>query len=200
MESATRQIPALALLAALCSGCAPGQVYLHDRGADLVGVVRLNVAYGPGVGTGVFATSALRLGTIGEHSRHVGFDGHGFGTWGQDRFDWHLLVVGHEYGHRNTPVMGSVEPDPQNEGYWQTPVLGGRCAPFRTEHVCGPLELGGRVHLLLVGTEIGIRLSELADFVCGICGFDPKGDDSRTREQWRKRPEQQEGQAAAAPL
>lgn len=193
MKKSIRQVPALALLMVLSAGCAPGQVYLRDRGADLVDVIRLNVAYGPGLGAGVFATSALRLGVIGEHSRHAGFDGHGFGTWGQDRFDWQLLVVGHEYGHRDTPVTGSVESHAQNEGYWKTPVLGGRRARFRTEHVCGPLEVGGRIHLLLVGAEIGIRFSELADFVCGILGFDPKGDDSRTREHWRERREQEEG-------
>lgn len=172
----------LLLIAAAVAGCAPARQYCADRGADLVDVVRLNVAYGPGLGATVFATTAVKLGAIGEHSRHVGLDGHGVGAWGQDRVDWHLLLAGYQYGHRNTPIHGSVETHAGSGGdYWLSPLLGATEHTQDRRHVCGPLEFGARVNVLLLGAETGLRLTELADLLAGVAGFDPKGDDGRTR-------------------
>ncbi|MBM4084176.1 MAG: hypothetical protein FJ272_05250, partial [Planctomycetes bacterium] len=138
-----REMAVCALAVLFCAGCQPTRVYLRDRGEDLVEVVRLNVAYGPGLGATVYATSALKLGVTGEHSRHVGLDGHGFGAWGQDRFDWHLVLGGFEYGHRDSPIRGSLQRNPASGGgYWRSPILGARHNRSETEHVCGASELG----------------------------------------------------------
>ncbi|MBM4044836.1 MAG: hypothetical protein FJ279_06970 [Planctomycetes bacterium] len=178
-----REMAVCALAVLFCAGCQPTRVYLRDRGEDLVEVVRLNVAYGPGLGATVYATSALKLGVTGEHSRHVGLDGHGFGAWGQDRFDWHLVLGGFEYGHRDSPIRGSVRMNPgSGGGYWRSPLLGGRYTRSETEHVCGASELGGRASLLLVGVEAGVRFWELLDFLCGLFGLDPQRDDTAARQ------------------
>ncbi len=175
-------------------GCAGTGQYCADRGADAVDVLRLNVAYGPGLGAAAFATSALKLGVMGEHSRHIGLDGHGIGDWGQDRADWHLFLVGYQYGHRNTPIYGSVEKNPPaGGGAWGSPILGIKEHFQDREHVCGPLEFGARAHALLIGAEAGIRLMELCDFVVGFAGFDLKRDDSTTHDRWRRERERKDG-------
>ena len=165
----------------LASGCAPTKQYCSDRGADLIDVFRANVFYGVGIGADAFATTALKLGAIGEHTNHVGLDGHGVGIWGQDRVDWHVLLVGFEYGHRNTPVHGNVRQNNigQGGGRWQSCLLGEKHQSGHIQHVCGPLEVGARVGLFFVGAEAGLRVSELVDFAVGVVGFDPKKDDRR---------------------
>ena len=176
------RISAIAAMLVLVSGCASTKQYCVNRGADLIDVFRANVFYGVGIGADAFATTALKLGAMGENTKHIGLDGHGVGIWGQGRGDGHLLLIGHEWGHRKRPYLGSVHCAGLGAGgeRWLSPLLGGRQVAGHMEHACGPLEFGARVGLFFLGAEAGLRVSELVDFAVGLVGFDPKRDDGRT--------------------
>lgn len=165
----------------LVAGCEPGRFYLRDRAADFADIWRANVAVGPGLGIVAFATQYLRAGAIFSYGEHFGMVGREVGFWREARLEVELMATGNN-GLAITPhAWSTVRGGTADNGWEPNPLLEGRLRWGRTREVSGPAEFGLRAHLLLIGAEMGVRFDEAVDFVAGLWGADPRGDDSWTR-------------------
>jgi hypothetical protein len=128
-----------------------------------------------------FATQYLRAGAITSYGERFGIVGRRGGFWNECRFEIELLAVAKEAGWAR-PRGRSTMPGWRMDGIgWNpNPLLEGRLRWRRDPTVSGPGEFGFRAHLLVVGLEMGVSLDEAVDFVAGLAGFDPYGDDSLT--------------------
>ena len=181
----------LALPALLATGCAgptgrrDAGSWLEARGADLMDVFGVRAGVGVGLGAYVRATEYAQLGfmlrgpsesTLGSASEASLGDSFRvrsvpclmFGTIGRYGGVWfdstrEFMVPG--WSSRDEPrspirrdtVAGIVPPEGQQDD-WRG-------------------EIGIGVHLLLVGVEIELRPWQLVDFLGGLVGYDPSGDD-----------------------
>ncbi len=177
----------------LLTGCEPGRFYARDRAADFADIWRANVAVGPGLGIVGFATQYLRAGAIFSHGEHAGMVGREVGFWNEGRLEAELILTGNN-GLRITPrAWSTVRRGSRDNGWERNPLLGIRGHVWqinwydfrwgREPEVSGPAEFGLRAHMLVVGGEAGVRLDEIVDFVAGLWGADPCGDDSWTELQ-----------------
>jgi hypothetical protein len=184
------------LLLLLLAGCAgpsgrrSASSWFEARGADLMDVVGLRVAVGPGLGVMARATHYLQLGVMirgpSEQDLAGTSDGTGddqfslrgvpclmFGTIG--RFGGVWLESAREYAipmySTREHVLGAIRRKPITG----VVPLDGRDDPWK-----GTFGLG--VHALLVGVEAEVRPLELVDFFGGLLGYDPSGDDPPVEE------------------
>ncbi|GIW71193.1 MAG: hypothetical protein KatS3mg102_0735 [Planctomycetota bacterium] len=142
-----------------------GCSYLSDRAADLVDVFTVEVGFGPGLHADLKATDWLHLGVGYAQLRKAGLRGRD-AVWMRDREVGlplsALLWVGawregalERLGHLHADVPDLLAyPDP-----WRR----------------ADLELG--LSAGLVSVRLGLSPGQLLDFLAGLFGFDPAGDD-----------------------
>lgn len=157
-----------ALVLALLPACASTGDYLHDRGADLVDVVRGHVMVGKAIGVNVHATQWLGLGFMYEEDVWAaGLHNRALGTWDENIQGWGLLV--HDWTERTKGIpaySGSY-------GWYQKP---GGPGFHGTGSYLDVWTLRASLAVLL-GLDLELRLGELVDFVGGIVTWDPAHDD-----------------------
>lgn len=141
--------------------------YLAARAADLADSISMQFGFGPGLLVRAQCTRwvALGIGSIGPaiawshyrfDSRFLGWVGRRAGAWLELRDE---LGIGTYYSCETTgePLFGDVD------------VFG--LDARRAEDVAVELYLG------VVGAAVTVRPIECLDFVAGMFGFDPRGDD-----------------------
>ncbi|RKY19717.1 MAG: hypothetical protein DRQ55_10030 [Planctomycetota bacterium] len=187
---ATRLALMLLLIASAAPGCrvtggrqdTPG--WLSARGADFMDVFGIRAGLGPGLGAYARATEYLQLGFIkkGPGERDLpapkggsprAFPCFMFGTIGR---------YGGAWFEGSTEVMFPAWSSRDRERTADSPlaiereVLAGYVSPH------GELDMwresfGLGAYVLLVGVEAEVRPYQLFDFLAGVAGFDPAGDD-----------------------
>jgi hypothetical protein len=188
--TAARAMLALLLLLPLtgCAGLAGRRdavSWLEARGADAMDIFGVRLGVGVGLGAWVRATEYAQLGFM-------------FRGPGESR-----LVISSETAHnedfraRGVPCVmtGTIG---RYGGLWfessrevMVPLYSNRDeaqSPIRREAVAGVVSPDGRLddwrgsfgvgaHLLLVGAEFELRPWQIVDFLAGLAGYDPSGDD-----------------------
>jgi len=179
------------LLAALLPACVGGTgrrdlgSWMEARGADVMDLVGIRIGVGIGLGAYVRATEYLQLGImyrgptetslVGRSGsvREEGFQVRGvpcamFGTIGRYGGLW--TESSHEIMLPGYSNRADVVP------------------PIRREIVAGVVPLdgladdweasfGAGAHVLILGVEAEVRPLQLLDFIAGLLGYDPAGDD-----------------------
>jgi len=126
--------------------------YIPNRVLDLIDIFRLRVKVGPGVSGSLRLTSVAAFYAGTHNTVYVGLPG---------------------------PRCAQQKPRPWGREKEKGIILFGVDATddslFESEH--SPSEIGLGLHLLVVGLDAGIDPVEIGDFLSGIIGRDPKGDD-----------------------
>lgn len=180
---------ALLLVAAALPACAttrPGWAgdWVADRGADAMDLVGLRVSLGPGLGVYARATGWVQLGILkrgrGDQDLpapkggtlravpcvSVGTIGRYGGIWFESCGEAFLpgwagrserFAIEDGPAVDREPIVGYVSPHGERDLWEQS--------------------FGAGVHLLLAGAEVELRPWQLADFLAGLVGYDPSGDD-----------------------
>ncbi len=142
--------------------------YLAARGFDLLDIASARLAVGPGLLAHARATRwlAIGAGSIGKAEWWAsGFELPNYGV------GW-LLRQGGAWIERRAEIGISTFYYCESESQ----VLGGNRTTFPPE--CrGDFDFGGEVHFALVGLAVEARPDEFLDFLAGLAGFDPRGDD-----------------------
>ncbi|MDF1800327.1 MAG: hypothetical protein P1V81_14205 [Planctomycetota bacterium] len=169
----------LALLVPPLSSCAADS-YLGRRGADLAEAFTLTLAAGPEVSVDVQATDALHLALGGGVHGEAGLAGGALGTAGVMTLGLPVapfLEDGVLYGRYVFSEVGggwSAE-DLEDECYLVHLVDAAPTHPkFDAWHALD-LEAG---FVVGVGARVGLSPGELVDFLAGLVGLDPLGDDA----------------------
>jgi len=178
MQLTSRSLLFAAVFGLALSSCsAPG--YLGDRTRDLADVFVLTVSAGPEVSVDVQATDAVHLAVGGGAHGEAGLIGRHVGTAGVMTLGLPaapFLEDGILYGRYVFSETGGAWElsDVQDECYI-IHALGTEPTNPKTDawHALD-LEVGATV---LVGARVGLRPGELVDFLAGLFGFDPIGDD-----------------------
>lgn len=186
-----RPLLAAALLALLLPGCIgpagrrDAGSWLEARGADAMDIVGLRLGVGIGLGAWVRATEWAQLGLMrrgptetdlvgGSGTAHAeGFRVRGvpcamFGTigrWGGLWTESSREILLPAYSNR-----GDVVPPIRRE------VVAGAVSPDGSADDWR-LSFGAGVHALILGVEAELRPVQVLDFVAGLLGYDPAGDD-----------------------
>ncbi len=175
----------LAAALALAPGCASAAGprdtlgWMEARGADLMDVFGVRVAFGAGLSAYVRATEYVQLGFVlrGPDQRElpkpedsrlrsvpcfmVGTIGRYGGAW----FDTTRELMFPAWSSRDEDVLNI-----------DRRVIAGYVSPHgRQDNWRGAF--GAGVHLVLVGVEAEVFPWEIWDFVAGLVGYDPSGDD-----------------------
>lgn len=169
----------LLLLAMSVCSCSSGS-YLPDRGRDFLDCFTMTLSAGPEISADVQATDLLHLSVGGGVHGEAGMIGRRFGSAGVMTLGLPVAPfmedgVLHGRFLFSDAQGGWREQDVQDECYLIH--LGG-WAPTNPQSswVHGfDLEIGAHV---LVGARLGLSPGQMVDFLAGVIGFDPAGDDS----------------------
>lgn len=124
-------------------------LYPVNRVLDLLDIFRLNVGAGPGFGLNLRATKFVQVGLENYFSVRAGLGKRGG-----------LLVPRYGLFYTESELL-TMGVGPLYTGGWQR----------------GMTEVGGTIHLGIVGADAAIDLSEILDFLGGFVFIDFKGDD-----------------------
>jgi len=126
--------------------------YIPNRVLDLVDIFRLRAKVGPGISGTLQLTSVASFYAGTHNTVYAGLPG---------------------------PRSAQKKPRPWGREKQKGIILFGVDATddslFAPEH--SPSEIGLGLHILIVGVDAGIDPVEIGDFLAGIIGRDPKGDD-----------------------
>lgn len=127
-------------------------MYLPNRALDLVDVFRLRARVGPGLSAHVRATEYLNACAGSYKSVFVGLPG--------PREDEKLRPLWGREDLKGMMLLGvdATDDTPHAPGYSDS-------------------EFNVGAHLLIVGAEVGFDPVQFGDFLAGIIGMDPRGDD-----------------------
>lgn len=173
--------PHLLLFAtALLLGACASDGYLAKRGRDLADGFVLTVSAGAELSADAQVTDLIHVAVGGGVHGEAGLIGRHLGTAGVMTLGLPVapfLEDGVLYGRfLFTETGGAWTADDVEDECYLIHAL--HAAPTHPEHDwwhAFDIEVGATV---LVGARIGVRPGELVDFVAGIFGFDPIGDDS----------------------
>ena len=171
----------LLCLAGGCASTGPRDPvgWMEARGADFMDIFGIRLAVGPGLGIYARATQYVQLGFMlrGPSERGlprpdgvslravpcfmVGTIGRYGGAWFDSTREamlpgWSTRELDRYYIERE--VIAGFVPTHGDQDLWQW-------------------EFGGGLHLLVVGGEAEVRPFQAVDFVAGLFGYDPAGDD-----------------------
>jgi hypothetical protein len=177
-------------------GCAHSQFeadamrVLTNRVFDVTDVVGVRVAVGPGLMARVQATEyvAIGAGSLGATLRWTSekFDPHFFGWNGREGGTW--IELREEAGIST---------------FWFCESSGESLAGNVTRFGCDARrvsDIGGEVHLGVVGVAAEVRVIECFDLVAGMFGADPAGDDVASIEPDQPPNAARNSAAAAGPV
>jgi len=185
-----RRAVCLILACLMLTGCAvsegrkdaPG--WMAARGADFMDIFGVRIAVGAGLGLYVRATEYVQLGVIKKGASDADMPS----PREAEARAFPFVVVGNvgRYGgvwsERSTEVMlpGWSNRDAVLTAESSPPIQRRVIAGYVSQHGeydnwRGAFGLGA--HLLLVGVEAEVRPFEVLDFLAGLAGYDPSGDD-----------------------
>jgi hypothetical protein len=187
---ARRQLTTALLGLLLLAGCAGPSgrrdvgSWLEARGADLMDTVGARVAVGPGLGVMARATRWLQLGAMlrGPSEQDLA----GASTGAGDEFTMRSVpcfmfgTIGRYGGawfetSRELAIPGYSTRDDVLGGIQRNIIAGVVSLDGRDDRWEWSLALGA--HLLLLGADVEVRPLEALDFLAGLVGYDPSGDD-----------------------
>lgn len=168
-------------LVLLCCGCAAQDTgappdpsvppaprgWLAARGLDLLDVLSLRLAAGPGlllharatkwiaIGAGELGPTQLWEGSFALDCYELGWNLREGGLWTERRAE--IGISTFYYCDAECKALGGCYD---------------RCGPSARE----PLDIGVEAHLALIGAGVDLRIVEIGDFLAGIAGFDPMQD------------------------
>jgi hypothetical protein len=167
-----------ALLGGLAS-CS-GRGYLADRARDFAQCLEFDGSLGTGFRAQVGLSGLAQLGVGWSETATAGLRDGALGSWREDRTELGFgplylhevdlegasdAIVGHRTAAFGEPGFSSLPIE-----YW-----GGVWADRL------PGDLAGGAHVFFVGASVRLRLVEVYDFLVGLVGVDPRGDDLRGR-------------------
>ncbi len=179
----------LALLLPACVGPAGRRdlgSWLEARGADAMDVVGVRIGVGIGLGAYVRASEWAQLGLMRRGPAESSLLGGGSGSVREEGFRVRGVpcamfgTIGRWGGLWTESSREIMLPAYSNRG----DVI----APIRREIVAGAvpldgladdwrLSLGAGVHAVILGLEAEVRPLQMLDFLSGLLGYDPAGDD-----------------------
>ena len=162
---------AILLALVLLPACAApeGNNYFVNRAADFGDMARFNVQVGKGAAIKLEITRVLHFGLGWFDGRAWGWANREWAGWDYKYTDWGLLVG--LYDEINTSPMEYLQ---GSYGYRFE-----RGGGTRFQETNNHLELlNSRIKLcIFLGLDFELRSGEVIDFLAGIFGFDPSGDD-----------------------
>jgi hypothetical protein len=184
-----RPLAVLVILLAVAPGCAATGArdvsgWAEARGADLMDVIGLRVAVGPGLGVYARVTEVLQLGylSMGRAELYLpspsdaslrsfpavvfGLRGRYGGIWFESSTE--IMLPG--FSNRDYEVAIVRERPIQRES------IAGYVTPHG-EYDNWEYEVGVGVHLFVLGVQAELRPFEVIDLLAGLLGYDPAGDD-----------------------
>jgi hypothetical protein len=177
----------LLALAAWCAGCAAQPAsdfppepapsfreragsYVAARGLDFADFLSLRIGVGPGLLAGARITEfvAIGAGSLGPPLPwSAGF-----------KVEVHFLGWNRREGGVWTERRGEVGLSTLYYCEAEGDVLSGNRERFGAD-AREPMDIGAELYFALLGAAVDVRLSDFPDFLAGIFGFDPDGDDPR---------------------
>jgi hypothetical protein len=161
-----------------CTSCTSNG-YLARRGRDLADVLAVTVSAGPELSVDVQATDLFHLGLGGGAHVEAGFVGRRVGTAGMMTLGLPFVpfiedgVLYGRYVFSETGGAWRLE-DVEDECYIVHFIETAPTHPKTDAWHALDLELG---FTALVGARVGFHPGELVDFLAGLVGLDPIGDD-----------------------
>ena len=165
-----RAAAALLLALAVAPGCKSTGNYLHNRAMDALDMVRVHLIVGNALGIEGQITQWVGLGFMYEEKAWAGgLQNRAFGTWDESIRAWGLLIHNWKENVKGIPYYSG------SYGWYQRD----NQPHAKFYHRDGATELWTiRASLAaIIGADAELRLGEVFDFVVGIFGFDPAGDD-----------------------
>lgn len=141
-------------------------VYPYNRLLDLVDIFHLDIGFGLGMHANVHATRILQLGAGASNLSRLGLDGRQIGNYGEQRMEISVLPLSLEYYERDANFAGTFR---------DFSTVDRREQLYESER--DYFGFGGAVTVAIIGVQGEIRPSAIGDFVVGLAGFDPQGDD-----------------------
>ena len=158
------------------------ELYLWNRFSDLLDVVRAGVAFGPGLGAEAAVTNYLQLGLYANVEHGMAFPHCLPPLWLVDYYEQNDQAFRFHSGRYATFAFGPwrMESDP-----------GTTMDPKHFER--DRWDIRAQVDFLLIHLYLSVRPLEIADFICGIGGYDLTGDDMKLDPLQERRPADQFG-------
>ncbi len=150
--------------------------YIPNRALDALDIVKANIGIGPGFGAEVYITRNLWAGVQNCRSWRLGIDGRSIGVFEEGHYkEWHLGDWSNEArapaGRSLIWALPDMRPfeRPQREGQPSVPFVENNNWDV------------GAFAQVFVQAEGMVRFFELYDFITGLWGDDPSGDDYMLR-------------------
>jgi len=199
MKARRMPIPRLAAVLMIC-GLSTGCVYLRDRGNDFADIFILGVSSGSGVAVSASPTRFVNLEVGGRkdevfyglHARHFRWAESSYGIpcssfWspriGEERFakwTWTDIV---KTSQQKTAILEDTSPESlrhmrySERGYHLFVLTKRDSARFIDD-----LDIAFDMSFLIGGVCLGVNPGQLVDFLAGLVGLDPVGDDGGRAE------------------
>jgi hypothetical protein len=148
---------------------------------DLIDIVRFNGKAGLGIGAKWEYSRFLHGGFVYERKVWAaGLANRELAAWNESVWSWGLVI-----GHYSETIHQGIDGRYTGNYGWVFGQEGGNLIQFNDPN--NPLDmLAVRGTLMLfLGLDLDIRAGEAIDFVAGIFGFDPAGDDRKYSEMKR---------------
>ncbi len=146
--------------------------YLPNRLLDVIDLLKVSVGVGPGFGLELYASENFWLSYLNYRSWRLGIDGRSTGLYEEGRYrEWHLGDRRGDADAKGRALIGVLGP----MRAYEAPLRDG--VPALPPVPKNAWDIGVQAHALIAGAEVLIRPYELFDFVVGLWGDDPAGDD-----------------------
>lgn len=141
-------------------------VYPYNRILDLVDIFHLDIGFGLGMHANVHATRMLQLGAGASATSRLGLDGRQIGNYSEQRAEVSILPFSMETYSRDPSVAGNFRD-------FNTATEREQLYESSRDY----FGVGGAFTVIFISVQGEFRPSAVGDFVVGLAGFDPQGDD-----------------------